>query len=273
MGVGGGAEYFVEVKSSSEMREALLWAKAHKIRPFILGKGSNLLFDDAGFAGLVILNQIAHFEQKGALFRVGAGYSFARLGIQTARLGFAGLEFACGVPGSVGGAVFMNAGAGGQETQEVLEEVEVVTFEGESKRLSRGDLPFSYRTSPFQKGGMAIVSATFRLREAEEARSEQLSYLSHRQKTQPLTDKSSGCIFRNPEGEAAGALIERCGLKGVSVGRATVSILHGNFIVNEGGATCEEVRQLIERVKGEVKKRAGVDLREEVRYISLNDEE
>ncbi|MGE3954170.1 MAG: UDP-N-acetylmuramate dehydrogenase [Parachlamydiales bacterium] len=266
--VGGPAEALAAVSTASEMGEALRWARERGLPHLVLGKGSNILFADEGFPGLVIVSEITHLEQQGPRFRVGAGYPFTRLGIQTARLGYTGLEFASGIPGSVGGAVYMNAGAAGQETADTLELVEVLTSGGESRHYRREELVFSYRTSPFQNRDEAIVSATFCLREEGGARERQREYLIRRQKSQPLTECSAGCFFRNPEGTSAGALIDRCGLKGLSEGPIAISDLHANFLVNRGGGTAAQVRSLSARIKGEVKRQTGVDLHEEVRYIS-----
>lgn len=269
LGIGGPARYFVEVESSDQLREALLLSHKKGWPCHVIGKGSNSLFDDRGFDGLVILNKINLFEElEEGVFRVGAGYSFSRLGVQTARQGFGGLEFASGIPGTVGGAVFMNAGANGAETCDVLYSVEYLDEEGRSRCYPREELTFSYRHSPFHGRKGAIVAATFALTKREEARSLQLKILDYRIKTQPYSEKSAGCIFRNPSKElGAGALIEQCDLKGVSVGGAEVSVLHGNFIINKKGATAEEMKALITKIKEQVFKQKGIALESEVRVV------
>lgn len=267
-GIGGDARELIEVKTIGEMQEALASAKEKGLRFFILGKGSNCLFDDVGYDGLVIINKINYMEQRENVFEAGAGYSFSLLGVKTARAGFSGLEFASGIPGSVGGAVVMNAGANGQETADVLSSVQIVDCNGDQKTYSRKELSYSYRSSPFQTMQAAVVSATFTLSPSETARGHQISIIDYRKETQPLKEKSAGCMFRNPEGESAGALIEQCGLKGAVVGDAQISHVHANFIVNGGAATADDVRTLIEQVKERVLARTGILLQQEVIDVS-----
>lgn len=266
--IGGPAEYYVEIRSIEAMQQALKAAADHNISVFILGKGSNCLFDDRGFKGLVILNKIDFFENNSpGVFRVGAGYSFSLLGVQTARQGWGGLEFASGIPASVGGAIFMNAGANGGETADFLNSIEYVNEKGELLLFKRDQLKFSYRHSPFQTMKGAIVGATFSLPSSEKARTRQLEIIKYRTKTQPYGDHSAGCIFRNPEGHHAGALIDQAGLKGSLVGGAQISPLHGNFIVNHNQATSEDVLVLVHRIKTTIKATKGIDLESEVRVI------
>jgi UDP-N-acetylmuramate dehydrogenase len=237
-GIGGEARYFVEVRTIEEMQETLKICHCEQLPFFILGKGSNSLFDDRGFNGVVIANRIDFLEKKeNGVFRMGAGYSFSLLGAQTARQGWEGLEFASGIPGSVGGAVYMNAGANGRETCNSLVSVEFVNEQGELAVLSRSQIEFSYRFSSFQKQKGAIVAATFALNYSPSAREKQLEIINYRKKTQPYKDKSAGCIFRNPSCGHAGALIDQSGLKGKSIGGAQVSTMHANFIINKNQAT------------------------------------
>lgn len=265
-GIGGPARYFIEVKSVKQMQAALLQAK--NLSVFLLGNGSNLIFDDRGYDGLVILNRIQFLEQNENTFYVGAGYNFSLLGSQTTRYGFGGLEFASGIPGSVGGAVYMNAGANGSETADHLEKVDFVDRMGNFLEFAREDLDFSYRHSPFHEREGAIVSATFVLEPSETARNRRIEIVRYRQATQPYGEKSAGCIFRNPKGGSAGKLVEEAGLKGLRVGGAEVSSMHANFIVNpEGKASAQDVLELMQLVKTKVKERSGKDLEFEVRYI------
>jgi UDP-N-acetylmuramate dehydrogenase len=233
----------------------------------VVGKGSNCLFDDRGFDGVVILNKIVFCQWEWPIVHVGAGYSFSLLGTQSARKGWAGLEFASGIPGSVGGAVYMNAGASGTETCEALIEVSFVNEQGDLEILKRDQIGFSYRFSIFQKRKGAIASAKFLLTASEEARKKQLGIIDYRTRTQPYSDKSAGCVFRNPESHSAGALIQQCGLKGKRIGGAEVSTMHANFIVNKDNATSQDVLALAEEVKKTVKEKTGVELEMEVRYI------
>lgn len=266
--IGGPARWFVEVQTVDSMVEALLWAKEKALPILLIGRGSNSLFDDQGFSGLAILNRIESItlSEEGRVV-AGGGASFAKLGIETSRQGWSGLEFASGIPGTVGGAVVMNAGANGQETADTLVSVDLVTKQGELRTADRSTLSFSYRTSPFQGGNEVVVGATFQLTASAEAAGRQRDLLDRRRKSQPYGDRSAGCIFRNSLPHSAGALIDQCGLKGARIGGALVSEVHGNFIVNSGGATCAEVRELIERIKQKVYQQTGVALEEEVRYV------
>lgn len=268
LGIGGNARFYVEVKTDAELQEALMHCYRHSIPTFILGKGSNCVFDDRGFAGCVIHNKIHYLEkQEGGLFKAGAGYSFALLGVQTAREGYSGLEFASGIPASVGGALFMNAGANGLETKDFLHSVEYVTAAGDPVTFLKEDLIFGYRYSSFQDFDGAIASATFALIEAPQAREKQLKIIRYRQETQPYGEKSAGCVFRNPQDDFAGKLIEECGLKGKSCGGAQVSTLHANFLINTGNATSKDFLELIQLIHDEVKRQKGIDLESEVRII------
>lgn len=272
-GIGGPAHLLCEVQTFEEMQLILRYCHKNQLRFIIIGKGSNTLFDDRGFDGVVIVNRISFFERPTPdQFHVGAGYSFSLLGTQTARLGYAGLEFASGIPGSVGGAIFMNAGANGQETCESLHSVEFLTPEGTIMHLQREELLFSYRTSSFQSMQGAIVGATFQLKPSLKARQKQLEIIQYRKETQPYSEMSAGCVFRNPPNTPAGALIDQSGLKGTVVGGAQVSPLHANFIINTGKATAQDVLSLMASVKHQVKEKTGVDLESEIRYIPYREE-
>ncbi|CAL5326003.1 unnamed protein product [Camellia sinensis] len=265
----------------------------------IIGKGSNCLFDDLGFDGCVILNQIGFLERiEPGMFRVGSGFRFNHLGILCSNEGFTGLEFAGGIPGTVGGAAYMNAGANGQETADVIDSIEIVTTEGKFQILNRTDLNFGYRTSPFQdmEDLAAIVAVTFQLKHSESARRRQQEYLESwqgisgavpptqgwglwpktnfqgvlwRRISQPVRERSAGSVFRNPSnsGVSAAELIERAGLKGHRVGGAMVSNIHANFFINSGGSTSEDMLELINLVKEMVYQKFGIQLKEEVLYV------
>ncbi len=265
--IGGPARFFCEVTSIETLSEALQYCHQRQIPFFILGKGSNTLFDDRGFDGMVILNKIFHMEQNGPIVDVGAGYSFSLLGVQTARKGWSGLEFASGIPGSVGGAIYMNAGASGGETFTTLSTVTFVDIFGEIHVYPKEGLKWGYRHSSFQNMKGAIAAARFELAPSDEARKKQLSIVDYRTKTQPYGAMSAGCVFRNPAPESAGALIEKCGLKGFRIGGAEVSGLHANFLINSGGATAKEILALAHHVQEVVKEKTGTVLEMEVRVV------
>lgn len=261
-GIGGPIAQFVEVSTVEEMEEAF----QSPLPKLVLGKGSNCLFSDQGFDGLVILNKIHFCQWQGSQVSVGSGYSFSLLGHQSAKLGFTGLEFASGIPATVGGAIFMNAGANGKETSQCLQSVDY--FDGQKRQhFLREHLSFGYRTSPFQKMSGVILSATFTLAPHPEARQTQLQIIDYRMKTQPLKEKSAGCIFRNPSGASAGSLIDRCGLKGLQIGGAKISEVHANFIVNVDQASARDVQKLIRLVQEKVLEQTGVLLEPEIRIF------
>lgn len=268
LGIGGIARFYVEVKTIEALRSALLLSKELKMPFFILGKGSNCLFDDRGFNGCVIHNKIDFIQPSGdGIYSVGAGYSFSLLGVQTARQGWSGLEFASGIPASVGGALFMNAGANGAETKDPLLSLDFMDEEGKLHTYLKNDLEFRYRHSSLQHLKGAIASATFSLTPSIAARGKQLEIVHYRQKTQPYGDKSAGCIFKNPLDTSAGRLIDACGLKGFRIGGAEVSKLHANFLINAASATAEDFQKLIAEVQKKVREETGILLENEVRII------
>jgi len=268
LGIGGPARYYIEVREIIEMQRAIRFCYFNKLPYFILGKGSNCLFADSGFDGLVIVNKIDFcHEVKPFSFWAGAGYSFSLLSTQTSKRGLSGLEFAAGIPASVGGAVYMNAGAGGYEISKSLESVDFIDETGVLRRLEKEKLKFGYRTSPFQKMKGVIIAATFVLKPSSEALLLQQKLLEHRLKTQPYHEKSAGCIFQNPKTVAAGALVEKCGLKGKRIGDAEVSSMHANFLVNKGHASSEDMLGLIDHVKKVVQEETGYSLKQELCVI------
>ncbi len=270
-GIGGPIRLYFEATEVSDFVEAFRWALSQKVPYFILGKGSNCLFDDRGWDGLVIRNRIEFCEIEECAVSVGAGYSFSLLGSQTARRGLSGLEFAAGIPATVGGAVYMNAGASGQETFDCLSEVLFLDEEGKTRVFAKSELTWDYRFSAFQKMRGAILSARFALKQKSEAQEVHRLLIKKRIETQPLKEKSAGCIFRNPPGTAAGALIDRCGLKGLQVGGAKVSEVHANFIVNNASAKAADVRELIREVQQRVFEKTGIHLDPEIRWVSFEE--
>lgn len=266
--IGGPATYFAEVDSIQSLRKALAFAQTEKLPIVPIGKGSNTLFPDEGVHALVLLVKLEGYQLFPTYVEVGAGYSFSRLGAKTARAGYTGLEFASGIPGTVGGAVFMNAGACGREVKDCVTSVTTIDCSGKEITYRREDLTFSYRTSPFQKKNEIIIAATFSLSPSETAKKTQASHVTYRMETQPYKAKTIGCTFRNPSASSAGQLIEACGLKGFTIGGAKVSPLHANFIENVGGATAQDVLDLIEHIETTIYKQTGIQLEREIRTIS-----
>lgn len=268
-GVGGPVAFTFIAHTIEDIQFAFSWAKHNSLPVFVIGKGSNSLFSDGLHEALALICRVDYCKIQESQVCVGSGYNFSLLGVQTARRNLSGLEFASGIPATVGGAVYMNAGANGQETKDCLKEVVYCFQSGEIGVFKKEELQFSYRKSSFQKMDGCILEATFNLTKNQGARPKQLEILDYRLRTQPYKDKSAGCAFKNPgNGLSAGALIERCGLKGFSIGGAKVSELHANFIVNAKSASATDIQCLIEEIRIRVQKETGVDLEPEIRLFT-----
>lgn len=265
--IGGKARYFFEAKTFDNMKNIYLFAKKNNLKTFILGKGSNIIFDDRGYSGIVIYNNISFLTFSKRYIYVGAGYSFRSLGVKSAYKNLTGLEFAAGVPGTLGGAIYMNASAFGQTISDTIEHVVILTEDGKIKTLKKDQLEFGYRTSFFQKSKAIILSAKFSLKKNDNARDKQIELLCKKRKNQPLNEKNAGCIFKNPKDMSAKKIIAECGLKNYQIGGAKISNLHANFIINENDASSKDVLDLISYIKRAVKKKANIDLLEEVKFI------
>ena len=271
-GIGGPAEFFVELSRADAIEKMLDGCRERDIPYLLLGAGTNLLIADGGVDGLVARVTSREHEIDGVRVRAAAGLKMMRLARIAADANLRGFEFAIGVPGTVGGAVYQNAGCWGKELREVLVEAEgFVPGEGK-KTWSPAALRLGYRTSALREGalkGGLVVSATIRLArgDGEVARETMARLTRERSETQPIKTKNCGSVFKNPPGDSAGRLVQAAALKGAREGAAAISTLHGNFIVNEGGATAADVRRLIERVIAEVKRRSGIVLEPEVEMV------
>lgn len=276
--IGGPAEAVVNVHQQRELQPLLGFLASENIPWRIIGKGSNLLVRDEGFSGVIVRlgGEFADFSEEVGddglvIVRVGGGSSLARLSWRCSERGLTGLEFGCGIPGTLGGAVIMNAGAWGRDIASVLRRVKLVTAEGELS-LSAGDLDFSYRCWKdfLAYQGRAVVAAV----ELQLQRGNTLEILAYckslqekRKTKQPSEHANAGSFFKNPPDDSAGRLIEASGLKGLRVGGAMVSEGHGNFLVNTGGATASDVLRLMKIVQDKVKRESGVCLVPEVHFI------
>jgi UDP-N-acetylmuramate dehydrogenase len=274
MKIGGPADFFLDVETAAGLTQAVKTLRRRSSDFFLLGNGSNVLISDRGVRGAVIRLtgefKRAEWRQEGEIARVQVGAAFAvtQLAREAARKGYAGLEFAEGIPGTIGGALYMNAGAYGSEFEKVVDEIEGITGEGDNILLTRDQVTFTYRDAHLPTG-MIVTRARLRL-EVEDAAgvSARLRELVARRKaSQPSGHPNSGSMFRNPPGDFAGRLIEAAGLKGKKMGQAQISERHGNFIVNLGGAQAEDVRRLMELARAEVRNQFGVDLEPEVRLM------
>jgi UDP-N-acetylmuramate dehydrogenase len=270
--VGGAADAIAAPANRSEMAELLAVCNTHRIPHAVLGSGFNALVRDGGFAGVVIRTNLWRRleERPGAELRAESGVSHSQLTNFCIEHGLAGLEFGCGIPGSIGGWVAMNAGVPGREVGDVVREVEVMSPTGAAIRhLKRKDLQFSYRALRGLAAGSVILSALFavRIAAADEIRSEVTRLLAARSAAQPLHLPSCGSVFKNPAGDYAGRLIESVGLKGFQIGKAQISPIHANFITNLGGATAADVQALIDEAQKQVFDATGIRLVPEVRIM------
>lgn len=271
--IGGAAEFFFRPENSEECAVAISLAREYDIPVAILGGGSNVLISDQGIAGLVIhmsqMKTVSWLEQ-GVV--VGAGYSLPKLAQMAAQKELAGLEFAAGIPGTLGGAVLMNAGAHGSEMAEVVAAVSVVTPEGEIRDLPGSQLDFAYRSSALKGSGQLITEIKLILKPGNQAASKELmaKILAARKEKQPYQYPNAGSVFKNPPQDAAGRLIEEAGGKGLTVGGAQVSTKHANFIVNLGGATADDVFKLIKEVQALVFQKFGFLLETEIVMLGFD---
>lgn len=268
--IGGPADRFITVETLPQLK-GLVKALGQEGLPFLLlGKGSNLLVGDRGFRGAVLLlsGDFKKVEQREeGLLRAGAGASLASVCAFARERGLSGLEFAWGIPGSAGGAAYMDAGAYGGEMKDVVERVCHLTPQGEEGSARGEELQFSYRRSRYTGGREIITFVEYRLQPGDPAQiaAKMEELMARRKEKQPYDMPSAGSVFKRPQGAFAAALIEECGLKGRRVGGAQVSEKHAGFIVNTGGATCADVLALIRQIQEEVYEKRGIRLETEVR--------
>ncbi|MBE9005916.1 UDP-N-acetylmuramate dehydrogenase [Fortiea sp. LEGE XX443] len=271
--VGGAAEWYVAPRSLEALQASLNYAKEHNLTVTTLGAGSNLLVSDRGLPGLVIATRHfrhSHFDPETGLLTVAAGESIPSLAWEAAQLGWQGLEWAVGIPGTAGGAVVMNAGAHNSCIADILVSAEVLSPDGKLETLTPTELGYSYRTSRLQGSDRIVTQATIQLQPgADPAQVLAITkqHKQHRLSTQPYNFPSCGSVFRNPKPYAAGWLIEQTGLKGYQIGGAQVAQLHANFIVNRGGAKASDIFCLIRHIQQEVQERWSILLEPEVKMM------
>lgn len=271
--VGGPAEWLITPRSFEQMRSAVDWARAQGLPLTFLGAGSNLLISDRGLPGLVICSRYwrySHFDPETGQVTAAAGEPLPTLAWKAAKRGWRGLEWAVGIPGTVGGAVVMNAGAHGICTADIFQQAEVYAPSGERRQLALADMAFQYRTSVLQVQPQAVVQATLQLQPGHDpaaVMADTLADLEQRRATQPYDLPSCGSVFRNPRPHSAGWLIEQSGLKGYRIGKAQIAERHANFILNCGGATAADIIQLIHHVQDQVEARWAVRLQPEVKML------
>ncbi len=269
MRVGGPADLLVAARTTSELAEIVGLARAGSVPWMVLGRGSDLVVADAGVRGVVVLCRAEGYRIEGERLVADAGLPLARAATLAQRAGLAGLEFGLAIPGTVGGAVWANAGAHGADVAAVLEAATILAPDGTRRTETPDELGLAYRDSRLKHASDLVLDATFRLRpEPTAVIEERLSEIRRwRREHQPLNLPSAGSVFRNPEGDSAGRLIDACGLKGKRVGGASISEKHANFIVNGGGASASDVRRLAEEARSAVAARFGIELVNEVQFI------
>lgn len=271
--VGGPAEWYVAPKQLEELQASFEWANSQGLPVTVLGAGSNLLISDQGLPGLVVGTRRlrrTHFDPKTGQVTVGAGEPIPRLAWKAASLGWQGLEWAVGIPGTVGGAVVMNAGAQGGCTADCLVNAEVLLPDGTARILTPAELQYRYRSSSLQGKNWLVTQATFQLQpgfDPNKLTATTEAHLNQRRASQPYHLPSCGSVFRNPNQYKAGWLIEQAGLKGYQIGGAQVAERHANFILNCGGATASDIFELIRFVQHQVEQRWSLHLEPEVKIM------
>lgn len=269
--IGGPADYYVIPKTPQEIAAVIRLCREENCPYFILGNGSNLLVGDRGYRGVVIQlsKNFDEIRVQGTKVTAQAGAMLIRVAKEAGKAGLTGLEFASGIPGTIGGAMVMNAGAYGGEMKDVVTEVMVLTKEGRIKNLTKEEMKFRYRGSVIEEEGDIVLECTMELNPGDEetikARMEELAV--QRRAKQPIEFPSAGSTFKRPEGYFAGKLIMDAGLRGYQVGGAQVSEKHCGFVINTGGATAADVMQLMQDVSGRVQEQFGVTLEPEVKRI------
>lgn len=279
LAIGGPAEALVKVDRLQELQPLLAFLNKEEIAWRVVGRGTNLLVSDEGFAGAILVlgdefntaDRLPVGQADAVIVRVGGGCSLAGLAFSCMKWGLTGLEFACGIPGSFGGAVIMNAGAWGQDMSSVVDGVKLTTAEGEI-HLLRDQLDFSYRRWPgfsayFGKAVVTEVELRLKKGDPDDIRDTCRVLQDRRKKAQLTTKANAGSFFKNPPDDSAGRLIDVSGLKGTTIGGAMISEHHGNFLVNKGGATAEDMLNLMKLVQTRVKRDHGVELEPEVHFI------
>ena len=272
MKIGGPADLFIEPSSLENIQKVMTFIKERQIPWRAIGRGSNLLVSDKGIEGVVIKlgTGLNHLDINGSTITVGGGHSLVSLSTLISKKGLSGLEFASGIPGSVGGAVYMNAGAHGSDISKILTKAHILFEDGSIEWLSNNEMEFTYRTSVLQNKRPGIVlEAEFQLTKGDRTAivAQMQKNKDYRKDTQPWNFPCAGSIFRNPLPNYAGKLIEEAGLKGFQIGGAKISEMHGNFIVNAGNATAKDVLDLIQYIKDEILNLYGVKMETEVEII------
>jgi UDP-N-acetylmuramate dehydrogenase len=272
-GIGGEASAYIEVSTVNELAALARFHRKWKIPVAVIGRGSNLLVNDNGFKGIGVrlIGELAKLEVDENVVTVGAGLSLPRLSKVMSKSGLSGVEFALGIPGAVGGALIMNAGAWGSSFGDVVTDVTVMRDTGELVTLTHDEANFEYRHSGLD-AYFCVVGATLKLQQGnvDTITAQMNALFKQKTDTQPFAEENAGCMFKNPHGDSAGRLIDISGLKGYRIGGAEVSTVHGNFILNINNATAEDVLNLVAHIQKQVREKTGISLQTEVKRLGFD---
>ena len=272
-GIGGEASAYIEVSTVNELAALARFHRKWEVPVAVIGRGSNLLVSDNGFKGIGVrlIGELAKLEVDEDVVTVGAGLSLPRLSKVMSKSGLSGVEFALGIPGTVGGALIMNAGAWGSSFGDVVTDVTVMRDIGELVTLTHDEANFEYRHSGLD-AYFCVVGATLKLQlgDVDTITTQMNALFKQKTDTQPFAEENAGCMFKNPHGDSAGRLIDISGLKGYRIGGAEVSTVHGNFILNINNATAEDVLNLVAHIQKQVREKTGISLQTEVKRLGFD---
>ena len=272
-GIGGEATAYIEVSAVSELAALARFHQQWNVPIAVIGRGSNLLVSDTGFKGIGVrlVGELAKLEVDGKVVSVGAGLSLPRLSKTMSRRGLSGVEFALGIPGSVGGALIMNAGAWGSSFGDVVTNVTVMSNTGDLINITHDEANFEYRHSGLD-AYFCVTGATLKLElgDVDTITARMQNFYKQKVETQPFAEENAGCMFKNPPGDSAGRLIDISGLKGYRIGGAEVSTVHGNFILNIDNATAADVLSLVAYIQQQVREKTGISLQTEVKRLGFD---
>ena len=269
MYIGGNADYFVEVATEDQLVSLLKFIKENNVKFFVIGGGSNILFSDEGFRGMVIKlsGDFCKYEIDKNMVACGGAISLAYLAEQTAEQGLSGLEYLSCIPGTVGGAVFGNAGVKKCSVSDIVDKVEIIDYSGNKKILTKKDINFEYRKSNLKDCIITKIFFVLKNADKNDILKTISQQLERRKKSQPIGTKNAGCIFKNPKDDSAGRLIDSLNLKHYNVGDIEISDIHANFFINKNNGCAKDMLSLIEFVKNEIYKKYNIKLETEIRII------
>ncbi len=272
--IGGETTAYIEVSTIDELAALARFHRNWEVPVAVIGRGSNLLVSDKGFNGISVrlIGKLAELQVDGEIVTVGAGHPLPALSKIMSKQGLSGVEFALGIPGAVGGALIMNAGAWGSSFGDVVTDVTVMRDTGELVKLTHEEANFEYRHSGLDSY-FCVIGATLRLQhgDADTITARMQDFFKQKTETQPFAEENAGCIFKNPPGDSAGRLIDISGLKGHRIGGAEVSTIHGNFILNIDNATAADVLDLVAYIQNQVREKTGISLQTEVKRLGFDE--